>query len=128
MTREEAVARIKDHIEIHRYHERDAVKIFEALDMAIKALRQPEPCEDAVSREAVNKLLEDGWKKGIYPSRSNVAALPPVTPKPKAYCKECKHYDPSTWKEDSGWCNVEDDCEAGIEMTPYDYCSRGERR
>lgn len=43
MTREEAVARIKDHIEIHRYHERNAVKIFEALDMAIKALEQPEP-------------------------------------------------------------------------------------
>ena len=42
MTREEAVARIKDHIEIHRCHERNAVKIFEALDMAIKALEQPE--------------------------------------------------------------------------------------
>lgn len=40
MTREEAVARIKDHIEIHRYHERNAVKIFEALDMAIQALEQ----------------------------------------------------------------------------------------
>ena len=42
MTKEEAVARIKDHIEIHRYHERNAVKIFEALDMAIKALEQPD--------------------------------------------------------------------------------------
>lgn len=41
-TREEAVARIKDHIEIHRYHEQTAVKIFEALDMAIKALEQSE--------------------------------------------------------------------------------------
>ena len=48
MTREEAVARIKDHIEIHRYHERSAVKIFEAFDMAIKALEQPEivRCKD----------------------------------------------------------------------------------
>lgn len=42
MSREEAAARIKDHIEIHRYHERNAVKIFEAFDMAIKALEQPE--------------------------------------------------------------------------------------
>lgn len=42
MTKEEAVARIKDHIGIHRYHERNAVKIFEALDMAIKALEQSE--------------------------------------------------------------------------------------
>ena len=50
MTREEAVARIKDHIEIHRCHERNAVKIFEALDMAIKALEQPEiiKCEDCI--------------------------------------------------------------------------------
>ena len=50
MTREEAITRIKDHIEIHRYHERNAVKILEALDMAIKALEQPEqrwiPCSD----------------------------------------------------------------------------------
>ena len=43
MTREEAIVRIKDHIEIHRYHERNAVKILEALDMAIKSLEQPEP-------------------------------------------------------------------------------------
>lgn len=42
MTREEAVARIKDHIEIHKYHEQNAIKIFEALDMAIKALEEPE--------------------------------------------------------------------------------------
>lgn len=42
MTREEAVARIKDHIEVHGYHEQNAVKILEALDMAIKALEQPE--------------------------------------------------------------------------------------
>ena len=52
MTRKEAIARIKDHIEIHRYHERNAVKIFEALDMAIKALEQPEqrwiPCSNTV--------------------------------------------------------------------------------
>ena len=50
MTREEAVARIKNYIEIHRYHERNAVKIFEALDMAIKALEQPEivRCEDCI--------------------------------------------------------------------------------
>lgn len=42
MTREEAIARIKDHIEVHRCHEHSAVKIFEALNMAIKALEQPE--------------------------------------------------------------------------------------
>lgn len=44
MTREEAIVRIKDHIEVHGYHEPNAVKILEALDMAIKALEQPETC------------------------------------------------------------------------------------
>ena len=42
MTREEAITRIKDHIVVHRYLERNAVKILEALDMAIKSLEQPE--------------------------------------------------------------------------------------
>ena len=55
MTKEEAVARIKEHIEIHRYNERNAVKILEALEMAIKALEQPEPCEDWELDETFNK-------------------------------------------------------------------------
>lgn len=63
MTREEAVARIKDHIEIHRYHERNAVKIFEALDMAIKALEQPEqqwiPCSERLP-------MDRDWYLGIF--------------------------------------------------------------
>lgn len=41
MTKKEAIARIKDHIVVHRYLERNAVKILEALDMAIKSLEQP---------------------------------------------------------------------------------------
>lgn len=41
MTREEAIARIKDHMSVHKYEER-AVKITEALNMAISALQQPE--------------------------------------------------------------------------------------
>ena len=53
MTREEVITRTKDHIEIHRYHERNAVKIFEALDTAIKALEQPEivRCKDCKHSE-----------------------------------------------------------------------------
>lgn len=60
MTREEAITRIKDHIEIHRYHERNAVKIFEALDMAISALKQPEIiyCEDCVWWEKQKDSLQ----------------------------------------------------------------------
>ena len=52
MTREEAILRIKDHIEIHKYHEAiHAFKIFEALNMAIKALElEPQwiPCSNTV--------------------------------------------------------------------------------
>lgn len=59
MTREEAVARIKDHIEIHKYHERNAVKIVEALDMAIKALEQPEqrwiPCGKCIHADGKHR-------------------------------------------------------------------------
>jgi hypothetical protein len=51
----------------------------EIIDMAIKALEQ-EPCEDCISREEVSKLLNDGWRKGIYP-RDAIMALPSVTPK-----------------------------------------------
>lgn len=92
LTREEAITRIKDHIEIHRYHERNAVKIFEALDMAIKALEQPEPCENAVSRTEVLRMINcinDHHAITPYKSVGEVTEhltriarnLPPVTPK-----------------------------------------------
>ena len=41
MTRKEAIARIKDHMSVHKMHEERAVKITEALNMAISALEQP---------------------------------------------------------------------------------------
>ena len=51
MTREEAIARIKEHMLIHKMNEPRAIYISEALDMAIKALEQ-QPCEDTISRQA----------------------------------------------------------------------------
>ena len=42
MTREEAIARIKDHMSVHKIYEERVVKITEALNMAISALEQPE--------------------------------------------------------------------------------------
>ena len=70
-------------------------KIEECLKMAIKALEQ-QPCEDAVSRQALYEWL-DGWKeknKYYHPHTKNevipfgevidiIQSLPPVTPKPK---------------------------------------------
>ena len=40
MTKEEAIARIKDHKIVHKMNEPRAILISEALDMAIKALEQ----------------------------------------------------------------------------------------
>lgn len=42
MTKKEAVARIKDHIEVHHIKEDRAVKIVQALNMAIEALERTE--------------------------------------------------------------------------------------
>lgn len=62
MTREEAITRIKNHIEIHRYHAPNAVKIFEALDMAIKSLEQPEiiRCRDCKHFEYDHSYIIQG--------------------------------------------------------------------
>ena len=77
------------------------------IDLAIKALEQPEPCEDAVSRFKVLRLIEDS-SNDLSDSVDNrymqnkVKKLPPVTPKLRMgkwlinsdgyypYCSECK--------------------------------------
>ena len=62
MTREEAINRIKDHMKVHHIGEYPHIRLKEALDMSITALRP-------VSREQVEKLrgewqvcFED-WRK-----------------------------------------------------------------
>lgn len=46
MTNREAIERIKDHIDIHKINEKNAVYISDALDMAISALQAQQwiPC------------------------------------------------------------------------------------
>lgn len=41
MTRQEAIIRIKNHMDFHRMYEPEGTKISEALEMAIKSLEQP---------------------------------------------------------------------------------------
>lgn len=41
MTKQEAIMRIKDHMDVHRIYEPEGTKISEALEMAIKSLEQP---------------------------------------------------------------------------------------
>ena len=73
-------------------------KDVEALTQAIKALAQ-EPCEDAISRQAVEKIT---WEEPNYTDtlnvltevRDKVRALPSVTPQPKTgHCKDCKYFE-----------------------------------
>ena len=103
MTRKEAIIRIKDHMDIHRMYEPKGTKISEALDMAIKALEQPEPCEDAVSRQAAIDILDDyqvmvenGEEKPYAWARLRMSELPSAQPEPDwteimVVCDNCGH-------------------------------------
>ena len=85
MTREEAISRIQNDL---KYHSKE-YKI--ALNMAIKALERPEPCEDAVSRQAAIDVCNyaiDLWHgqlgEGIVIAvKKRIAELPSAQPEPK---------------------------------------------
>ena len=55
MTREEAINRIKDHMVVHHIGEYPHIRLKEALDMALTALRP-------VSRERVEKVWRGEWQ------------------------------------------------------------------
>ena len=91
MTKEEAIRLIKDHIDTYVvcHGEEDTVAVsidnvdVEAFDMAIKALEQ-QPCEDAVSREAVFRMLRGcltGGEKEYEYVKLHIDSLPFVQPK-----------------------------------------------
>ena len=89
MTREEAIRmieRIKDRI---NWEVVDSQKKMDALNMAIKALKQ-EPCEDCISRQAVDELSEALVHTTINKADfvcnfwERLQKLPPVTPKEKS--------------------------------------------
>lgn len=76
MTREEAINRIKDHMAAHHIGEYPHIKLKEALDMAISALRP-------VSRERVEKVFP-----GCEKCR-NQANWPSWIEKGFVYCPKC---------------------------------------
>ena len=80
--------------------------------MAIEALKQ-EPCEDAISRQKVN-ILVDELARAISDERccmprgrstgaimQDILDLPPVTPKP-GLCKDCKFFETDSWAKVNG--------------------------
>lgn len=74
MTREEAIT-ILNMVEAH------GSLVVQAKDMAIKALEQ-EPCDNAISRQAVLELVGD-YDLSMGQVVKGIHALPPVTPQPK---------------------------------------------
>jgi hypothetical protein len=95
MTREEAIAYFKRHIDLYCV----TGICREAEEMAIKALNQ-EPCDDATSRQAVIDMckkeidhISKNWQNYHSPSEAksgfayiatNIYDLPPVNPQPKS--------------------------------------------
>ena len=58
MTENEAISRIKDHMEIHRLKEPRAIYITVALSMAITALKEIQPYREIGTVEEFRKLKE----------------------------------------------------------------------
>lgn len=107
MTRNEA----RDQIVIFMCDEQKVIndRDKQALDMAIQALKQ-EPCEDAISREAVLEKAdytetEEGWS-GYTVEVDYIKSLPPVKPQDCGTCEVgnpciyCKHdFEPQEGSE-----------------------------
>lgn len=98
---------------------------FKAFNMALKALEQ-EPCEDAVSREAIESILYELYEvctnmdELVHCMDDNLKKLPSVTPKRMG--KWISHYV-GIDEDDYGW-----DCsECGewfVMDEPYHYCPK----
>ena len=94
MTREEAIDVLK-----HNYPSSCYGDLCKAVDMAIKALEQPEPCEDTISRQAAIRSAHKNYDT-ILDFKSNgrtvadsfediINALPSAQPE-IVYCKDCQ--------------------------------------
>ncbi len=115
MTREEAIKILQGAIK--KPNTKDGY-LGQALDMAIKALEQ-EPCEDAISRQAVLVEMKRRHDNGDQITLGFIKSLPPVTPqepkighwinhKDEHQCSQCRETviaDKDVWEE-----------------YPHDYC------
>ena len=77
MTKEEVIDRLKE----ARVRHKEFLSV-EALDMAIKALKQ-KPCGDAISRDDAIRIAEQGQVQGFEWEIRKLVTLPPVNPQPK---------------------------------------------
>lgn len=69
MTFKEASARIEDHMIVHRMRERNAVKITEALEIAVKLLawaeKQPVIIFESDIADIINEYYNNGLRDGF---------------------------------------------------------------
>lgn len=77
MTENEAISRIKDHMEIHRLKEPRAIYITVALSVAITALKEiqqyreigtVEECREAVKKQKLKKPVKDKYNHNCCPN------------------------------------------------------------
>ena len=86
MTNEEAIARIREHIIIHKNEEPRAIYITEALKMAIKALESQknitneELYQENIGLEAENERLHDALEKQNFKGKTNGDVIKAVFP------------------------------------------------
>ena len=134
MTNQEAIERIKDHIDIHKINEKSAVYIYEALDMAISALQAQDVPDmnvgDMVSRkaaiEAVEKELQVDGAYGYMDTKSIIDLLNdlPSAQPDIIRCKDCAY---GVQDEYGRWYCRSLGCQIGDE-DGNGFCSDAERR
>ena len=134
MTNQEAIKRIKEHIEIHKYRESHAVHIVEALEMAISALQAQELSKtqkplDTISRQAgidvldaYQVMVENGEENPYAWARLRMSELPSAQPE-IIRCKDCKWWSNDDYRECSS-PNYDD----GYVTPAGFYCGYAERR
>lgn len=78
-------------------YDREEMGRVAGLKEALHEIKRIEPCEDAISRQAVLEIVEKVLSKGD--ALFEIEKLPSVAPQPKTgQCKHCEHFDLSTNK------------------------------
>ena len=127
MTREEAIARLKNHKIAHNMNEPRAIYISEALDMAIQALEQ-EPCDDTISRVYIEPIVEElenicvNSDEYILNLLADIKNAPSVGMTSNSYAEKCGDFEPSRRK--GHWILADEQNKEDVENDNYHFiCS-----